>query len=282
MEMNSRKKFSDPDQSYQRANDSIPPRKKYSEPEDLGIDQSYQRAKFDYSDSIDPATRLILMRSSQSSAPRTRLSFNDDGPRTHLNYEDDLQSLRPSPPKERERDATNSALSSHTRMMLDKLKQSTQELQGLTDESEDTFVPAKKADIRRKKSRFLRNVSAEDNVIDEEADRYASSLANDVLGLRNDSMGEYDRYRPEPTRHSPPKRPGKNRSFDFDDEPVAPSRKFVDDDDTDAMIQSLKQKTTRRAATDILRDIEKDVAPVKFEPITSFKDTFRPSPEPEM
>merc|ERR1719228_704690 len=89
MEMNSRKKFSDPDQSYQRANDSIPPRKKYSEPEDLGIDQSYQRAKFDYSDSIDPATRLILMRSSQSSAPRTRLSFNDDGPRAHLNYDDE-------------------------------------------------------------------------------------------------------------------------------------------------------------------------------------------------
>merc|ERR1719206_817658 len=47
------------------------------------------------------------------------------------------------------------------------------------------------------------------------------------------------------------------------------------------MIQNLKQKTTRRAATDILRDIEKDVTPVKFEPVTSFRDTFRPSPEPE-
>merc|ERR1719154_53567 len=94
-------------------------------------------------------------------------------------------------------------------------------------------------------------------------------------------MGEYDKYRPEPIRRSPPKRPGKGRNFDFDDEPVAPAYKFVDEDDTDAMIQNLKQKTTRRAATDILRDIEKDVSPVKFEPIASFKDTYRPSPEPE-
>merc|ERR1712130_406236 len=69
--------------------------------------------------------------------------------------------------------------------------------------------------------------------------------ANDVLGLRNDSMGDYDKYRPEP------------------------------------IIQNLKQKTTRRAATDILRDIEKDVTPVKFEPVTSFRDTFRASPEQE-
>jgi len=309
-EMNFRKKYSDPEQNYVADYDPIPPRKKYSDPEDVsnpfsslrntedvGIEKSYQRSKFDYGDSIDPATRLILMRGNQSAAPKTRLNFDDEGLQSNVhrpaqrptygnqsygsNYDDNLESLRPSPPQER--DTSNTQMSSHTRMMLDKLKQSTQELQGLTDEPEDTFVPAKKADIRRKKSRFLRNVNAEENIIDEEPERskYASSLANDVLGLRNDSMGDYDKYRPDPVRLSPPKRPGKNRSFDFDDEPAAPTYKFVDEDDTDAMIQSLKQKTTRRAATDILRDIEKDVTPVKFEPIASFKDTFRPSPEPE-
>jgi len=296
-----RKKYSDPEdhilprKKYSDSEDPILPRKKYSDPEDLGIEKPYQRTSFDYSDSIDPATRLILMKSSGSSAPRSRLNYDDEAPPSNgykpaprpsygsqkSNYDDDFDRLRPSPPKERERDTSSSSLSSHTRMMLDKLKQSTQELQGLTDESEEPFVPAKKADIRRKKSRFLRNMNEDDNVIDEEPDRYASTLANDVLGLRNDSMGEYDKYRPEPVRLSPPKRPGKGRNYDFDDEPAAPTYKFVDEDDTDAMIQNLKQKTTRRAATDILRDIEKDVSPVKYEPIASFKDTFRPSPEPE-
>merc|ERR1719188_2839170 len=97
-------------------------------------------------------------------------------------------------------------------------------------------------------------------------------------------MGDFDRFRPDPVRMSPPKRQSR-RNFDMNDDlPVQqPQRKFVDDDDTDAMIANLKQKTTRRAATDILRDLEKDSADfVKFEPIKSFKDTFRPSPEPEV
>jgi len=292
-EMNWRKKYSDPEQNYTPDYDPVPPRKKFSEPDDIGIERPYGRTKFDYSDTIDPATRLILMKNNQSSSSRTRMGYDDTEPQNmgyrppqrqtyNSNFDDGLDMMRPSPPKQRETGGDNSALSSHTRMMLDKLKQSTQELQGLTDETEDiTFSAAKKADIRRKKSRFLRNMSAEDNVIDEESERYASSLANDVLGLRNDSMGEFDKYRPEPFRQSPPKRPGKSRNFDYDDEPAVPTYKFVDEDDTDAMIQNLKQKTTRRAATDILKDIESDVAPVKFEPITSFKDTFRPSPEPE-
>merc|ERR1719495_316006 len=292
-EMNWRKKYSDPEQNYTPDYDPVPPRKKFSEPDDIGIERSYGRTKFDYSDTIDPATRLILMKNNQSSPSRTRRAYDDTEPQNmgyrppqrqtyNSNFDDGLDMMRPSPPKQRESGGDNSALSSHTRMMLDKLKQSTQELQGLTDETEDiTFTAAKKADIRRKKSRFLRNMSAEDNVIDEESERYASSLANDVLGLRNDSMGEFDKYRPEPFRQSPPKRPGKSRNFDYDDEPAVPTYKFVDEDDTDAMIQNLKQKTTRRAATDILRDIEKDVTPVKFEPVTSFRDTFRPSPEPE-
>jgi len=298
-EMNWRKKYSDPEQNYVADYEPPPPRKKYSEPEDIGIERPYERTKFDYGDSIDPATRLILMKNNTSSTPRARMTFDDDEPPSNgyrppprpaqnrsygSNYEGAMDMLRPSPPKQRESN-TDTALSSKTRMMLDKLKQSTQELQGLTDESEDVcnFVPAKKAEIRRKKSRFLRTMSGEDDIIDEEPDknRYASSLANDILGLRNDSMGDYDKYRPEPIRQSPPKRPGKGRTYDFDDEPAAPTYKFVDEDDTDAMIQNLKQKTTRRAATDILRDIERDVTPVKFEPVASFRDTFRASPEPE-
>merc|ERR1711994_976814 len=39
--------------------------------------------------------------------------------------------------------------------------------------------------------------------------------------------------------------------------------------------------TTRKAATDIVSAAEKEFEPVKFEPVASFKETFRPSPEPE-
>ena len=203
-------------------------------------------------------------------------------------------------------------MSSHTRMMLDKLKQSTSELQGLTDGAEEpVFSPRKPGAERRKKSRFLRPEAEEEvqqeinsyifefeTCEQEEPDRertqYASSLANEVLGLRNDSMGDYDRYRPEPAQRSPPRRPAR---LDWDDEPAPQPRRsvyisspsgilhepfrVVDDDDTDAMIANLKKTTTRRAATDILRDIESDTTAdrVKFEPVAV--TAFRPSPEPE-
>merc|ERR1719206_1080471 len=204
-EMNWRKKYSDPEQNYVSEYEPLPPRKKFSDPEDIGIERPYERTKFDFGDSIDPATRLILMKNNQSSGPKMRMNFDDDEQQSNgyrqpprptyenksygSNFEDAMQMLRPSPPKQREMNSENSALSSKTRIMLDKLKQSTQELQGLTDESEEVcnFVPAKKAEIRRKKSRFLRTMAGDDDVIDEEPDRYASSLANDVLGLRNDS-----------------------------------------------------------------------------------------------
>ena len=54
-------------------------------------------------------------------------------------------------------------MSSHTRMMLDKLKQSTSELQGLTDGAEEpVFSPRKPGAERRKKSRFLRPEAEEE------------------------------------------------------------------------------------------------------------------------
>ena len=59
-------------------------------------------------------------------------------------------------------------MSSHTRMMLDKLKQSTSELQGLTDGAEEpVFSPRKPGAERRKKSRFLRP-EAEEEVQEED------------------------------------------------------------------------------------------------------------------
>jgi hypothetical protein len=180
--------------------------------------------------------------------------------------------------------------------MLEKLKESTQELQGLTDATpEELFLDKRqlgssssqepRGAAQRKKSRFLRQDPYHEA---SESSQAASRLANDILGLRNDSMGEYDRYRPEQQSRTAAAT-STSRRFDYDDE-IRPlptkSSKFCDDvndDDTDALIQSLKQKTSRKHMSDILSELDRRETspPVKFEPIPKFKDTFRLSPSPE-
>ena len=299
------KKFSNPNQRYSPDDDMMsmpqaPPRKKHSDPEEYSFER--RRPSYEFGETLDPATRLILMKNSDP-GPRKRFDENIPGEESYArpnfgnqsrlggsgrNYDDDMDHLRPSPPAPEQRSAPSDAMSSHTRQMLDKLKQSTAELNDLTDGSEEPIFNPKRssgAGRQQKKSRFLKNnISTTEPLFEEEPDskKYVNSLANNILGLRDDSMGDFDRFRPDPVRFSPPKRHSK-KSFDMydDDLPKATQKKFHDDDDTDAMIANLKKQTTRRAATDILNDIE-PVDVVKFEPIKSFKDTFRPSPEPEM
>merc|ERR1719400_1802101 len=259
------------------------------------------KGNFDYTDSINPATRLILERARNESTRRPVYMEQDmDAPpmprgpqrrpqRQDGEFDDEFQALRPSPPPERRR-TEESALSPSTRAMLEKVKQSTRELEGLTEEQDDLVTFSKKGGSRgqaARKSRFLRNVNTDDDPgarraqerMEDEDKKYANCLANEVLGLRTDSMGDdYDKFRPEQTyRPEPPAR----KKFDFDASPPPTAAKFVDDDDTDAMINNLKKMTTRKAATDIVSAAEKEFEPVRFEPVTSFKDTFRPSPEPE-
>jgi hypothetical protein len=302
-EMTARKKFSDPGAGY--GSEPMRPGKKFSDPESrytADVDEEprqFTARRTDYSDSLDPATRLILERSRETrGAPRSTFMEPDLGPQmmgsraparrqpptsrlAKGDFDDEFESMRPSPPPEKRR-TEESALSPTTRAMLDKLKQSTQELQGLTEEQDELVTYSKKGGARpgqKKSSRFLRKVSDEmDPRAEEEDKRYASQLANEVLGLRTDSMGDdWDQYRPDQTyRPDPPAR----KKYDFNDEPTSAS-KYVDDDDTDAMISNLKKMTTRKAATDIVSAAEKDFEPVKFEPVARFKDTFRPSPEPE-
>ena len=299
------KKFSNPNQRYSPDDDTMspapqaPPRKKYSDPEDYSFER--RRPSFEFGESLDPATRLILMKNTDP-GPRKRFDEGIPNEETYSrpnfgnqsrlggsgrNYDDDMDHLRPSPPAPDQRPPAD-AMSSHTRQMLDKLKQSTAELNDLTDGTEEPVFNPKRsigAGRQQKKSRFLKNnISTTEPLYEEEPDsrKYVNSLANNILGLRDDSMGDFDKFRPNPVRISPPRRHSK-KSFDMydDDLPKISQKKYQDDDDTDAMIANLKKQTTRRAATDILNDIE-PVDIVKFEPIKSFKDTFRPSPEPEI
>ena len=326
-EMAARKKMSDPGASFGFDQPGMRATKKFSDPEDRygnefgGMDNTSNsfpapgrssyieeprqfKGNIDYTDSINPATRLILERARNESTRRpVYMEQEMDAPpmprgpqrgpqrvdRRGGDFDDEFQALRPSPPPERRR-TEESALSPSTRAMLEKLKQSTQELEGLTEEQDDLVSFSKKGGSRgqaARKSRFLKNVNTDDDPgarraqerMEDEDKKYANCLANEVLGLRTDSMGDdYDKFRPEQTyRPEPPAR----KKYDFDASPPPTAAKFVDDDDTDAMINNLKKMTTRKAATDIVSAAEKEFEPVKFEPIAKFKDTFRPSPEPE-
>ena len=161
------KKFSDPEQQFLPEDDIplAPPRKKFSDPEDYSLPMSRQppRSALDFGDNIDPATKLILMRNTEPAPNRMMRNFEDDmSPEPRRNFsnqqrfggggggggggleDDDMSYLRPSPPPERQPGTTDTAMSSHTRMMLDKLKQSTAQLQDLTEGGEENYVPPRR------------------------------------------------------------------------------------------------------------------------------------------
>ena len=97
-------------------------------------------------------------------------------------------------------------------------------------------------------------------------------------------MGDYDKYRPPPSARSsrrnadfdddiPPR-----RSYDYKDDDIAIPKSTTTfnykDDDTDEMIRSLKEKTSRRNMSDILRYEKKmfHLALSKQTVITNVKD----------
>ena len=200
-EMTQRKKFSDPGAF---SHEPMRLGKKYSDPEDRyggdmenppnpfsslrSRDEPVQfRSKFDYGDSLDPATRLILDRARDTRggfrtsvteqpmdyAPEPRAPMRrPQTVRARGEFDDEFQAMRPSPEPERRR-TEESTLSPTTRAMLEKLKQSTQELQGLTEEQDELVTYSKQGGARagqRKSSRFLRKVSNEDDPRLEEED----------------------------------------------------------------------------------------------------------------
>merc|ERR1719430_1553463 len=157
------------------------PMKKFSDPEDRygnefgGTDNTTMRSSnveeprqfkgnFDYTDSINPATRLILERARNEStrrpvymeqemdAPPMRRAPQRNVDRRGGDFDDEFQALRPSPEPERRR-TEESALSPSTRAMLDKLKKSTQELEGLTEEQDDLVNLGKQGHARQGQQR---------------------------------------------------------------------------------------------------------------------------------
>lgn len=202
-----------------------------------------------YQPPLDDSTKYLL---DKAKAARSRPMWEPEAP----SFERNLPSFdRPSPPREAYyagRNPEDSMMSSKTRGLLDKLKESTAALQDMSLDDDDE-PPGPRGRQQRKPSRFLRREQPEPN---QDVDR----MADEILGV-------YPSREYEPRKPSGPIRKHSYQSSDrFSDdmspEPprsrsgVGAAKRFDDDDDLDAMINSLKQKTSGRNMQKVLQDIE--------------------------
>jgi len=203
--------------------------------------------------------------------------------------DDGLNHLRPSPPKQQEE---GSMMNSRTRSLLESVKQSTNALADMTVEDDTPSRPSGKPTGRQ--SRFLRKQESSDQIgtdyspprgiaslrqMDAQKspikDDYVSRLADDVLGesmypplddnkRNNDdrALGYESSYSSLRNRKSSVK---KAQDYSFERNPSPPSHRDNyssrrqnnhDDEDIDAMINNLKQKTSGRDMIKVVSEIE--------------------------
>jgi hypothetical protein len=208
---------------------SLRRRKPLSQFDETNMDlQQRPGPNMDFEDCLDEGTRQILERSRnvrknpvpvfEDYDPERKISNNSS---TGFNDDDEDEMMaRYGPPPDAGKPPRESMLGSKTRSALDKLKESTQALNALSTGTDDFLTEQKKQVPNRKKSRFLRNQDTEEfeepKRFQTQSDAYEdpSRLANDILGIRNDSMGEFDKYRPEFSSNAP--RKSQNKKYDFD------------------------------------------------------------------
>ena len=197
---------------------------------------------------------------------------------------EDLNHLRPSPPKQSEE--IGSMMSEKTRALLQNVKHSTSALADMTVEEDVPFRSSGKPPARQ--SRFLRKQESEakdyspprgvESLRQMDSRRspvYVSRLADDVLGESNyppldDHRRASDTRRPtyEPSYSTLPSRKtsapaGQDYSFERNRSPPSLRDNYNtrrqdnhDDDDIDAYISNLKQKTSGRDMIKVVSEIE--------------------------
>ncbi len=190
----------------------------------------------------------------------------------------------------------NSTLSSKTRSMLDKLKESTAALQDLSTEDTDDHMQS--SGRQRKPSRFLKKHST---------DSYDSGFQSSTAGGRRPSL-DMGRMADDILGESlyPPPSSKANRKYSHDTDrdrfsdrsspdsrtgggpapPPTRGRQAAaggDDDDLDAMISNLKKKTSSRDMYKIVGDIEGDlnsnlhnIGRKSVSPVPAFKPRNQP------
>ena len=245
---------------------------------------------------MDPTTQLILSRArdvynttnyhmedynKQKDTERRVGGHNSRPP--YGGRGDDLSHLRPSPPKQQSEEG--SMMNSRTRSLLENLKKTTNALSDMTAEEETTFRPLGGKPPGRQ-SRFLRKQESSEPIGKDYSpprgvaslrqmeaqkspinDDYVSRLADDVLGESiypplDDNRRSNDSRRPT-YESSFSTLPSRKSSAPYERNLSPPSfrdnlhtRNNHDDEDIDAYINNLKQKTSGRDMVKVVSEIE--------------------------
>ena len=271
-----------------------PPANPYSNNNNAGQNRGrYNNSAYNIAE-MDPTTQLILSRArdvynttnyhmedynKQKDTERraggsNRPSFAGRG--------DDLHHLRPSPPKQQQAEE-GSMMNSKTRSLLESLKQSTNALSDMTAEEDTPYKPSG-GKSQGRQSRFLRKQEASDPVgkdyspprgvaslrqMEVPNGDYVSRLADDVLGESVYPPLD-DNRRSNDTRRSNYESsystlPSRKSSAPYERNMSPPSlkgnfssntRDNHDDEDIDAYINNLKQKTSGRDMVKVVSEIE--------------------------
>lgn len=231
---------------------------------------------------LDESTKFLLEK---SRAARNRPLWEPDEPaferpqhqqplqpQQYAPYESNLERPTPYEPSRLQRDPEDTMMTSKTRSLLDKVKESTmglQDLNSMVDDFDDRKSQMNMSKTR-KNSRFLKNRDSIPNNGQQNIDRSdyeAHRLADDILGENIHPPRE--RGEPEMGRKASLTSAsglGPTRKYSYQSsinsggspEPVFRSRKTnnPEDDDLDAMLNDLKQKTSGRDMYKIVQDIE--------------------------
>ena len=256
---------------------------------------------------LDESTRYLL---DKAKAARSRPVWEPEEPtfdhRAAQPEDQSWQSLRPPPPKEvQPRAPEETMMSSRTRSLLDQVKQSTAALQTMSLEDEEDY-PRNNHNPGRRPSRFLRR--SEDQQAGHRSGYSNDSAAFDVSRMADEILGESMYPRDEGNRmgrfssssgisSAPRRKHSYQSSLDTDrfSDRSSPESRVVttqrstrmlkdEDDDLDAMINSLKQKTSGRDMAKVVYDIEGDESGRTYgrksvSPIPKRDYSFDPMPE---
>ena len=246
-------------------------------------------ARPSYRQQFDESTKYLL---DKAKAARTRQLWEPED----LDYE--TEERLPHKPQEvsrgpQGRAADETMMSSRTRSLLDQVKQSTAALQTMSSLDDEEEMNGRGA---RKPSRFLRRQEPET--------RRAPNDAFDVSRMADEILGEnVFPARDPPNRYSSTNAARRKHSYQssldtsdrFSDRSspelrVQPNGRSVrgrddDDDDLDAMINSLKQKTSGRDMSKVIYDIEgesngRTYGRKSVSPIPQRDYSFDPMPDP--
>ena len=247
----------------------------YGYQQQMGYPPPAQPHRRNQDPNLDLTTTQLLKRAHNAYSHTTSIlneanKFNRDqqiqDTRRNGGKVDEFGWARPEPVQ---RNPDESMMSSKTRSLLDKLKESTNVLEEMSEDAPVSAAPRRGGSQRQ--SRFLKRQESEPSYQRSyspvssyqprmqqrpQEDNYVSRLADEVLGESNyPPMSSSERYSNSRRKTSAPASYQSRRGWDEDSLPE-PSRRFDDEEDLDSMINNLKKKTSGRDMYQVLSEIE--------------------------